>query len=31
MILPHNSHLAAVIEGGVFWLLAWPALIVTTL
>jgi len=28
-IFPHNSYLAAVIEGGVFWLLAWLALLVS--
>jgi len=30
-IFPHNSYLAAVIEGGVFWLLAWVAVLVTSL
>jgi len=30
-IFPHSSYLAAVIEGGVFWLLAWLAVLVTTL
>ena len=30
-IFPHNSYLAAVMEGGVFWLLAWLALLGGTL
>ena len=30
-IFPHDSYLAAVVEGGIFWLLAWLALLGGTL